>query len=217
MFSFSYAKDQQLPHIIIYFAMFVVSAQLTVSESSHLEPRHPADLGSKYHCVRFGNYNLYGTKRTSACPLFPGFIAHYVTQLRPSETRFITTGSKSILVKLTRFTIETGLVTTVATLVELILRYTSRTWMSYIAVFYVTSKLYSNCLLASLNHRLILRNKSDQNMTAIVWDSDDVASDMQSGQPGDQPSQVIQTLAQTESHTDTVRVSLHQAQVPAIH
>ena len=57
---------------------------------------------------------------------------------------------------------------------------------------------YSNCLLASLNFRLVLRNQSDPNLTAIVWD--DMPSSKQSGY---QPSQPIRILVRAESDTDT--------------
>ena len=56
----------------------------------------------------------------------------HVTQLNPSKSHFIS--NKSILVKLTRFTIETGLVTAVAALLELILGVVFDEWMYHIAV-----------------------------------------------------------------------------------
>ncbi|KAF8130244.1 hypothetical protein EV363DRAFT_1335571, partial [Boletus edulis] len=69
-----------------------------------------------------------------------------ILSLRPSNSHF--SSNKSTLVKLTRLTIETGLVTSVAALLELILGVVS------------ISKLYANCLLASLNFRLVLRSQS---------------------------------------------------------
>ena len=52
--------------------------------------------------------------------LFFGMIAHaHVAQLRPSNYHF--RSNKSTMVKLTRLTVETGLVTTVAALLELII------------------------------------------------------------------------------------------------
>ncbi|KAG6374080.1 hypothetical protein JVT61DRAFT_4722 [Boletus reticuloceps] len=98
------------------------------------------------------------------------FITHaHATQLRPSNSHF--SSSKSTLVKLTRLTIETGLVTSVAALLELILGVVYEQSFYHIAVFFAISKLYANCLLASLNFRLVLRSQSDPNLTAIVWDN----------------------------------------------
>ena len=59
---------------------------------------------------------------------------------------------------------------------------------------------YSNCLLASLNFRLVLRSQSDPNLTAIVWN--DLGSNMQSSQPGRQPSQAIKSPVRAELDTD---------------
>ncbi|KAG6374085.1 hypothetical protein JVT61DRAFT_4728 [Boletus reticuloceps] len=81
-----------------------------------------------------------------------------------------------MLVKLTRLTIETGLVTSVAALLELILGVVYEGYFYHLAVFFTISKLYANCLLASLNFRLVLRSQSDPNLTTIVWD--DMASDV---------------------------------------
>ncbi|KAI9453810.1 hypothetical protein HD554DRAFT_2318046 [Boletus coccyginus] len=104
--------------------------------------------------------------------------------LRPSDSHF--RSNKSIMVKLTRLTIETGLVTTVAALLELILGLAFQNTYYHIAVFYAISKLYANCLLASLNFRLVLRSQSDPNLTEILWDN---------GALNTQPSQVTRTLA----------------------
>jgi len=120
-----------------------------------------------------------------------------ILSLRPSRSYF--SSNKSTLVKLTRLTLETGLVTTVAALLELILGLAFQTTFYHIAVFYTISKLYANCLLATLNFRLVLRSQSDPNLTAIVWD--DVASNTQSRRPGFQPTDV-QILAQVESDVD---------------
>jgi len=127
-----------------------------------------------------------------------------ILSLRPSKSYF--RSNKSTLVKLTRLTIETGLVTTVAALLELILGLVFRTTFYHIAVFYTISKLYANCLLASLNFRLVLRSQSDPNSTAIVWD--DMASNEQSGRPGFQPIH-MQILAQVDPDVD-VNVGLSE-------
>ncbi|KAH7929918.1 hypothetical protein BV22DRAFT_1116491 [Leucogyrophana mollusca] len=65
--------------------------------------------------------------------------------------------TKSLTAKLVRLTIETGLVTTVAAVVELILATALRETVWHLAVFYMISKLYANCVLANLNARQGLR------------------------------------------------------------
>ena len=63
---------------------------------------------------------------------------------------------------------------------------------------------YANCLLASLNFRLVLRNQTDPTMTAIVWDDTASNTSVQSCQPlaGYQPPLVVQILAQVETNVD---------------
>ncbi|KAI9453816.1 hypothetical protein HD554DRAFT_514854 [Boletus coccyginus] len=117
--------------------------------------------------------------------------------LRPSNSHF--RRNKSTMVKLTRLAVETGLVTTVAAVLELILGLAFQTSYYHIAVFYAISKLYANCLLASLNFRLVLRSQSDPNLTAILWD--DGASSIQ---PDPQLSHVAQILARVESDIHVV-------------
>ncbi|KAH7927438.1 hypothetical protein BV22DRAFT_1031769 [Leucogyrophana mollusca] len=65
--------------------------------------------------------------------------------------------TKSLSANLVKLTIETGLVTTVAAVVELILATTLRNTVWHLAVFYTISKLYANCVLANLNARQGLR------------------------------------------------------------
>ena len=65
--------------------------------------------------------------------LFFGFIADApVAQLRPSNSHF--RSNKSTMVKLTRLTVETGLVTTVAAVLELILGLAFQTTYYHIAL-----------------------------------------------------------------------------------
>ncbi|KAF8130238.1 hypothetical protein EV363DRAFT_1167683, partial [Boletus edulis] len=119
--------------------------------------------------------------------------------LRPSNSHF--SSNQSMLVKLTRLTIETGLVTSVAAFVELILGVVFEKYFYHIAVFFAISKLYANCLLASLNFRLVLRSQSDPNLTAIVWDN--IASNVPR-HPGSQPSHVMHIVARVETDVDVV-------------
>ncbi|KAF8438515.1 hypothetical protein L210DRAFT_3544247 [Boletus edulis BED1] len=123
-----------------------------------------------------------------------------ILSLRPSNSHF--SSNKSTLVKLTRLTIETGLVTSVAALLELILGVVFPSSYIHIAVLLPISKLYANCLLASLNFRLVLRSQSGPNLTAIVWD--DMASNVSSRQRGSQPLHVTQFVARVESDAEVV-------------
>ena len=69
----------------------------------------------------------------SVCSLSPHFLLrHSRSQLRPSQSYFRNT--KSTLVKLTRLSIETGLVTTVAALLELIIGIVYKEEMYHVAV-----------------------------------------------------------------------------------
>ncbi|KAF8438506.1 hypothetical protein L210DRAFT_2268991 [Boletus edulis BED1] len=123
-----------------------------------------------------------------------------ILSLRPSNSHF--SSNKSTLVKLTRLTIETGLVTSVAALLELILGVVYEEHFYHIAVFFAISKLYANCLLASLNFRLVLKSQSDPNLTPIVWDN--MASNVPSSRSGSQPSHVTQFVAWVETDVDGV-------------
>ncbi|KAH7906997.1 hypothetical protein BJ138DRAFT_1161216 [Hygrophoropsis aurantiaca] len=67
--------------------------------------------------------------------------------------------TRSLVVKLIKLTIETGMVTTVAVLLELLLaRFLGPT--DHLAVYFSISRLYANCLLATLNARLVIARGS---------------------------------------------------------
>ncbi|KAH7918150.1 hypothetical protein BV22DRAFT_1025068, partial [Leucogyrophana mollusca] len=73
--------------------------------------------------------------------------------LKNSHTGFRET--HSLVMKLVKLTIETGMVTTVAILLELLLyRFLGPT--AYLSVYFSISRLYANCLLATLNARLVI-------------------------------------------------------------
>ncbi|EGO01080.1 hypothetical protein SERLA73DRAFT_179133 [Serpula lacrymans var. lacrymans S7.3] len=76
--------------------------------------------------------------------------------------------TKSLLSKLIKLTFETGMVTSVATLVELIMAVTLPQYY-HLLIFYSLSKLYANCMMATLNTRLVLHgdDKTDQVATAL--------------------------------------------------
>ncbi|KAH0829163.1 hypothetical protein J3R83DRAFT_2672 [Lanmaoa asiatica] len=71
--------------------------------------------------------------------------------------------TKSLLIKLMKLTIETGLVTTTAAAIELVLAVAFRLTLYHMAI-------YANCLLATLNARLVLRNPSDKRKLVAVWE-----------------------------------------------
>lgn len=84
--------------------------------------------------------------------------------------------TKSLFAKLIKLTIETGLVTTTAALIELVLAIAFRVTMYHIALFYIISKLYANCVLATLNSRISLNRTVDRHKTAAIyndWHSSD--------------------------------------------
>ncbi|KAG8221286.1 hypothetical protein J3R82DRAFT_1452, partial [Butyriboletus roseoflavus] len=78
-----------------------------------------------------------------------------------SKSEFRSTQSLSR--KLIKLTIETGLVTTTAAVVELVLAIAYRVTLYHLAI-------YANCLLATLNARLILRSPKDGRKAVAVWD-----------------------------------------------
>ncbi|KIK97252.1 hypothetical protein PAXRUDRAFT_825152 [Paxillus rubicundulus Ve08.2h10] len=120
--------------------------------------------------------------------------------LRTSKQRL--QNNKPSLAKLTRMTIETGLVTTLAALLELIIGTVFSETMYHIAVFYLISKLYANCLLASLNFRLILRSPYNRQTMVIVWN--DPTSDSQPRLPRSRAAHAMQFLANPQADVELV-------------
>ncbi|KAH7927439.1 hypothetical protein BV22DRAFT_1127365 [Leucogyrophana mollusca] len=74
--------------------------------------------------------------------------------------------TRSLSVKLIKLIVETGLVTTVAALIELILAIHYSSTLYHLAIFYTISKLYANCVLANLNARHGLRNLATESTAA---------------------------------------------------
>ncbi|KAF8837269.1 hypothetical protein BDN67DRAFT_909539, partial [Paxillus ammoniavirescens] len=72
----------------------------------------------------------------------------------------------SMIRKLIKLTIETGLVTVVATMLEFLLAQTLG--IVHHTVFYFLSKLYANCFLATLNARLVIRGAERRHHTGIT-------------------------------------------------
>lgn len=106
--------------------------------------------------------------------------------------------TKSLLTKLIKLTIETGLVTTTAALIELILAIAFRVTMYHIALFYIISKLYANCVLATLNSRILLNQTVDRHKTAAVYNNWH-SSDRSGGMPSRNSADVIQIHTKVET------------------
>ncbi|KAG9312117.1 hypothetical protein JVU11DRAFT_7404 [Chiua virens] len=85
-----------------------------------------------------------------------------------SQSHFSNTWSMST--QLVRLTIETGFITTTAAIVELVLAIAYRVTLYHVALFYIISKLYANCFLATLNARLVLRSGTDKRKSVAVWE-----------------------------------------------
>ncbi|KAF8833193.1 hypothetical protein BDN67DRAFT_1017846 [Paxillus ammoniavirescens] len=115
-------------------------------------------------------------------------------QLRPSKQLF--QSNKSSLVKLTRLTIETGLVTTLAALFELIMGIVFADTMYHIAVSVPPNPD------ASLNFRLVLWNPSNPQTTVVMWD--DSTSDSQPRLPRSRAAHVMQFLANVQTDVESV-------------
>lgn len=106
--------------------------------------------------------------------------------------------TKSLMAKLIKLTIETGLVTTTAAIIELVLAIAFRVTMYHIALFYIISKLYANCMLATLNSRILLNRTVDQHKTAAIYD-DWHSSAHSGGTPSGNSPNVIQIHTKVET------------------
>ncbi|KAH7907515.1 hypothetical protein BJ138DRAFT_1116639 [Hygrophoropsis aurantiaca] len=87
--------------------------------------------------------------------------------LRQEGTKSSFQSTKSLSTKLIKLTIETGLVTTLAAVIELILATALNDTVWHFAVFYTISKLYANCVLANLNSRKSLRDSENDHATFL--------------------------------------------------
>ncbi|KAG1746481.1 hypothetical protein EDB19DRAFT_1689855 [Suillus lakei] len=106
--------------------------------------------------------------------------------------------TKSLLAKLIKLTIETGLVTTTAALIELVLAIAFRVTLYHVALFYIISKLYANCILATLNSRILLNKTVDRHKTAAIYD-DWHSSSHSGGTPTRDSANVIQIHTKVET------------------
>ncbi|KIJ65930.1 hypothetical protein HYDPIDRAFT_27144 [Hydnomerulius pinastri MD-312] len=128
-----------------------------------------------------------------------GITVYMTLSLIQGKSGFKSTWSLSV--KLIKLTIETGLVTTTAALLELILAIAYRVTLYHIALFYIISKLYANCLLATLNSRLVFRSSSDKQKSVAVWDASDSLSNSNHSAPG-RPNNVIQIHTRVDTNIE---------------
>ncbi|KAK0478819.1 hypothetical protein IW261DRAFT_1564887 [Armillaria novae-zelandiae] len=82
--------------------------------------------------------------------------ASLVTILYRSKTKAVFSHTTNHVTRLIRYTVETGLLTSVVAVCELILWLTDRQYNFHFIGFLVLSKLYSNTLLATLNSRALM-------------------------------------------------------------
>lgn len=88
---------------------------------------------------------------SAACDALITITIVFVLQRANRRTKFKQT--TSAITRLIHFSVETGLITSVMAVIELILWITSRQWKIHFIGFLVLGKLYSNALVATLNSR----------------------------------------------------------------
>jgi len=106
--------------------------------------------------------------------------------------------TRSLATKLIKLTIETGLITTTAALTELVCAVAFRVTTYHIALFYIISKLYANCLLATLNSRILLNRSLDRQKSPALYEDWHASS-----RPSRNPSDVIQIHTKVETIVET--------------
>ncbi|EGO00843.1 hypothetical protein SERLA73DRAFT_159494 [Serpula lacrymans var. lacrymans S7.3] len=86
---------------------------------------------------------------------------------KKSGTKFKRT--QFLVVKLVKLTIETGMVTVAVTLIAAVFLFVN--FWSYYSIFTFLSALYANCLLASLNARILIQNSSNHcQVSTLLFD-----------------------------------------------
>ncbi|KIJ15537.1 hypothetical protein PAXINDRAFT_77341, partial [Paxillus involutus ATCC 200175] len=80
--------------------------------------------------------------------------------------------TRGLVTKLIRLTVETGAVTTAAMLLQFLLSQFDNSNGSSVQLFYSISRLYANCLLATLNARLVISKDSTRvhQVSTILFD-----------------------------------------------
>ncbi|KAJ8589649.1 hypothetical protein M405DRAFT_202368 [Rhizopogon salebrosus TDB-379] len=122
--------------------------------------------------------------------------AYMIYFLLQNKSEFKNT--RSLSAKLIRLTIETGLVTTTAALTELVFAVAFRVTTYHIALFYIISKLYANCLLATLNSRILLNRSLDRQKSPALYEDWHANS-----HPSRNSSNVIQIHTKVETTIET--------------
>ncbi|KAK0432027.1 hypothetical protein EV421DRAFT_125377 [Armillaria borealis] len=91
---------------------------------------------------------------SAACDVMITSALVFVLYRKRSQSNF--SGTTSVVTKLIRFTVETGLLTSAAAIVELVLWLILPEYNIHLIGFLVLAKLYSNALVASLNSRALI-------------------------------------------------------------
>ncbi|PBK71632.1 hypothetical protein ARMSODRAFT_954439 [Armillaria solidipes] len=144
-----------------------------------------------------------------------------VTILYRSKPKAVFSDSTNHVTRLIRYTVETGLLTSVVAVCELILWLTNRQYNFHFIGFLILGKLYSNTLLATLNSRALMfsdqRNYEHQSAfiattphnTTSYWDeSEPLETDSssiyqhQTGPSISQPVQDLKTVHAGQSTND---------------
>ncbi|KAF9243152.1 hypothetical protein BU15DRAFT_72346 [Melanogaster broomeanus] len=103
------------------------------------------------------------------CDLIITIVTTRLLFLRGATSSFKDT--RGLVTKLIRLTLETGAVTTVAMLLQFLLSWFGHD-VDQLSVFYSISRLYANCLLATLNARLVISKDSTrlQQASTVLFD-----------------------------------------------
>ncbi|KAH7907538.1 hypothetical protein BJ138DRAFT_1159878 [Hygrophoropsis aurantiaca] len=116
--------------------------------------------------------------------------------------------TRTVVNKLLKLTIETGLVTVFATVLEFLLaRFAG---IAHHAIFYGLSKFYSNCLLATLNARLVIEYDSGDS-----GDLFEISTTLHNTDAREARSPVVVTLGRRRSHSVPIRRSITVQHLPA--
>ncbi|PBK92498.1 hypothetical protein ARMGADRAFT_162318 [Armillaria gallica] len=171
---------------------------------------------------------------SAACDVL--ITASLVTILYRSKPRAVFSDTTNHVTRLIRYTVETGLLTSVVAVCELILWLTNRQYNFHFIGFLTLGKLYSNTLLATLNSRALMFSGHERDYehqsafiattphnTTSYWDESELLetdfSSIYQHQTGPSISQPVQDLktAQAGQSTDdlAIVVSNHSGQPSA--
>ncbi|KAK0197943.1 hypothetical protein F5146DRAFT_995559 [Armillaria mellea] len=112
---------------------------------------------------------------SAACDLMiTASIVYFLWRAR-AHSKFGSTSK--VITKLIWYTIETGLITSLAVILQLILWLTFSQYNFHLTCFFTAGKLYSNTLLATLNYRALIFGASDSTIVSSISLRWDVQSD----------------------------------------